>query len=158
MKIIFLDIDGVLNEAMTGSRTPLGFVGIDADKVRRLKSIIDATGAEIVLVSTWKEEWIPNRPDIEQSKDAVYMVEVLAKEGVHLMDRTYDCIRDRGNGITSWLSTHKDVDSFVILDDDIFPDYETLGLRPFHVKTSYGYGGLMDEHVSRAIQILNKGA
>lgn len=157
MKVIFLDIDGVLNDAASDSRTPLGFVGIDPDKVEKLKLIVDATDSKVVLVSTWKEEWEPGKADIEQSADAVYMLKMLSDHGVHLFDRTRDCIRDRGNGIVTWLSLHNDVDSFVILDDNIFPDYETLNLTKHLVKTSYGCCGLMMEHVNQAIQILIEG-
>ena len=57
MKVIFLDIDGVLNYATTAARAPCGCIGIAEPAVRNLKKIIDATGAKIVLTSTWKSEW-----------------------------------------------------------------------------------------------------
>ena len=39
MKLIFLDIDGVLNCAISKSRC-FGCLGIDDDKVKRLKTIV----------------------------------------------------------------------------------------------------------------------
>lgn len=155
MKVIFLDIDGVLNEAGSDSRTPLKFLGIDQPKVARLKKIIDATDAKVVLVSTWKEDWDPHAK--EHPIDTAYMLNALAAEGVSLFDRTYDNMSDRGHGIVNWLAQHPDVDQFVILDDDVFADYRTLLLTPHQVKTHFGGGGLLDKHVSRAVYILTHG-
>ena len=55
-KIVFLDVDGVLNSITTKDRCG-PYVGIDDKKVSNLKDIIDATSAKIVLVSSWKEGW-----------------------------------------------------------------------------------------------------
>ena len=54
MKVIFLDIDGVLNEDTTPTRTQSCALFIDQEKLLRLKRIIDATQAKIVLSSTWR--------------------------------------------------------------------------------------------------------
>ena len=51
-KIIFLDIDGVLNSEFSKAYMPNGYVGIDSDKLQNLKYIVDTTGAEIYLTST----------------------------------------------------------------------------------------------------------
>ena len=53
MKVIFLDVDGVLNTKYSKSRCGR-FIGIDKDKVAQLKRIVDETDAEIVLSSTWR--------------------------------------------------------------------------------------------------------
>lgn len=47
MKIIFLDIDGVLNYENSKSK-------VEEEKVKLLKEIVDKTGAEIVLSSDWR--------------------------------------------------------------------------------------------------------
>ena len=56
MKIVFLDIDGVLNCEGSRSRC-VGYRGIDDKKVENLAQIVKATGAKIVLISTWKDDW-----------------------------------------------------------------------------------------------------
>ena len=56
MKVIFLDIDGVLNGEKSRTRCA-GYIGIDSDKLLRLKRIVEQTGAKIVLISTWKTGW-----------------------------------------------------------------------------------------------------
>ena len=50
-KVIFLDIDGVLNDE--GEEREKG-VYIDETRVQRLASIVEQTGAEIVLSSSWR--------------------------------------------------------------------------------------------------------
>ena len=50
-KIVFLDIEGVLNCEETTYETG---VKIDKDKVFLLKHIVEETGADIVLSSSWK--------------------------------------------------------------------------------------------------------
>ena len=57
MKVIFLDVDGVLNAAYTRERAPSGTIGLNPQMVRQLKRIVDATGAVAVLVSSWKKDW-----------------------------------------------------------------------------------------------------
>jgi histidinol phosphatase-like enzyme len=56
MKVVFLDIDGVLNEEKSRSRC-CGYKGIDDKKVGNLAKIVKQTNAEIVLISTWKDDW-----------------------------------------------------------------------------------------------------
>ena len=59
MKIIFLDIDGVLNSEMyEWSRgEDRADNRIDLSRVRLLKDIVSATDAKIVLSSTWRLDW-----------------------------------------------------------------------------------------------------
>lgn len=54
LRIIFLDIDGVLNDRKTRSQSPDGFTFVDTPKIRRLKRIIDTTDAKVVLSSDWR--------------------------------------------------------------------------------------------------------
>ncbi len=60
-KILFLDIDGVLNterwhKKMVASHAPQDSFGYDFDPeaVANLRHIVEATGAEIVISSSWK--------------------------------------------------------------------------------------------------------
>ena len=54
MKIIFLDIDGVLNCSESKSEC-LGYTGIDTVRIKRLKRIIEETNAKIILISFEQE-------------------------------------------------------------------------------------------------------
>ena len=86
MKIVFLDIDGVLNCEGSRSRC-VGYRGIDDKKVENLAKIVKATGAEIVLTSTWKEDW-RKTDKAHQGMMANYLDKKLKKQGLNALDKT----------------------------------------------------------------------
>lgn len=153
MKVIFLDVDGVLNCKSTEVRCGY-YLGIDDDKVQRLRRIVDATGAIIVLTSTWKDYWERKHKE-DQDALANYLDRKLRAAGMRILDKTDDEHHDRGAGILRWMEG-RPVESFVILDDCLF-DYRETGILPYLVETTEGAdnGGLQEEHVARAIEILN---
>jgi hypothetical protein len=53
MKVIFLDIDGVLNCNKTTNPRGLPFV-VDRRLLARFRRLLDRTGAKVVLSSTWR--------------------------------------------------------------------------------------------------------
>ena len=58
MKVIFLDIDGVLNSRRyDAKRDKNGNTNIDETRLPLVKRIVDATGARIVLSSSWRNDW-----------------------------------------------------------------------------------------------------
>lgn len=164
MKIIFLDIDGVLNaDDDFGGRSkpnPLihGICGISTTKIKRLKRIIDATEAYIVLVSSWKYDY----HDYMRGNANVwgkYLRNKLRKNGVDIMDDTcrYDIAvgADRGSEIRAWLEDTKEIiESWIVLDDEIFRDYTRTEIMSRLVKTTEA-NGLTDELADKAIKMLN---
>ena len=158
MKVIFLDVDGVLNCQSSKSRCG-AFIGIDADKVKRLRRIVEATGAKIILTSTWKLHWTrdPYLKD-EQGESGNYLDRKLRRERLFIMDKTTreKNLSHRGEGIYNYLQNHN-VESWIVLDDEVFKDFEEYGIMPHLVKTSFysDNGGIQDEHVKLAIALLN---
>ncbi len=59
MKIIFLDIDGVLNSRQYDAERGTAEGNIDVSRLLLLKQLIDQTGAKIVLTSSWRRHWDP---------------------------------------------------------------------------------------------------
>lgn len=53
MKVMFLDIDGVLNSDQTPNPRKLPYV-VDRKLLTRLKRVLKRTGAKVVLSSTWR--------------------------------------------------------------------------------------------------------
>lgn len=155
MKVIFLDVDGVLN--YRGCKEMFnGLYGVDEDRLDKLAEIAHSTKAAIVLTSTWKQLW-DNQPVNSTSLDpmALYLVNKLKSRGLHLTDRTEE--RDpnqRGHGIKAWLRKVPDIESWVVLDDEVFPDYKECEITKRLVHTSFEHG-LTDKHVEKAIKILN---
>lgn len=159
MKIVFLDIDGVLNHEYC--KTLLhGIFFVENDKIVLLKELLDATDAKVVLSSTWRMGWhdLDKGELTQNAKDFIALKDKLVEFGVDLFDKTEDINYDsRGEEIEKWINDFESsggkLDSFVILDD-----MNGKYLRPvskFHVRTSV-VNGLQPKHVKKAIQILNQ--
>ena len=155
MKLIFLDIDGVLNYRGCKARSATGCLGIEEEKVKLLRQIIDQTDAIVVLTSTWKTAWFPSAFIEDLPKDGQYLEKQLAKHKVFVRAKTEDPEWSRrGRGILDFINHWPyDVESFVILDDESF-DFEFVGIEDKFVKTSFEVG-LLPEHVEMAVSILN---
>lgn len=166
MKAIFLDIDGVLNafgtDKNTRSKSRCGnLLGIDKDKTKRLAKIIEETNAILILVSSWKNGWQPKRryqvySDFENNYHAKYLDNHLKKKGnLILTDKTKE--RDsnyRGKGIKDYLISHPSITKWIVIDDEIFIDYQKEGILPHLIKTNSTYG-LTDDDAVAAIDMLN---
>lgn len=148
-RIIFLDFDGVLNSRRwivgAGSRIP--GARIDRRAVARLNDIIGATGAKIVVSSSWRHGQSP--AELQALLDGFGLVgEVIDK----IDERGPDFIQ-RGHLIRRWL-TGREVESYVVLDDealfDVLPSDRV-------VRTDFE-NGLIDEHVDQSIEVLEVAA
>lgn len=159
MKVIFLDIDGVLNCSTSKSFCHddlCGIIhGIDSDKVKRLAKIVEATNAKIVLSSDWRVGWekyyLTRKPS-----HAKYLDNHLKKKGnITIFDKTPLSHSGywRGEEILTYLRSHPDITNYVILDDTFFEDFSIKEIEEHLVLTDY-IVGLSDADVDRAINIL----
>ena len=156
MKIIFLDIDGVLTPDMyEESRTEkCDDNRIDLSRVKLLADLVKASDAKIVLTSTWRVDW--NMIPLLCGVYGKYLNECFSKYGISILDKTpfISILSDRRKEILTWLSRHRsEVESFVILDD---MDFGWEELRSRVVITNSQSYGLEEEHVHKALEILNK--
>ena len=151
--IVFLDVDGVLNDPETPNITPEGFPGVEDKYLHLLYVICSLSGAQVVLVTDWKDEW-----DVDPGKckeDGVYLINRLKEHQVIIIDKTDDISRGddvksgRGYGIKKYLEDHL-VDKYVILDDYLFSDYDSV-LQHHLVLVNKG---LTEEDVEKALAIL----
>lgn len=111
MKILFLDIDGVVNSAQFvksefEKNGKGGTVGIDPRLADIIKMIIFTTGCEVVLSSSWRL-WDDTRQQVK-------------REVVEYIDVTPDHkgTTDRGCEVIAWLKDHPEVTRHAILDDN----------------------------------------
>ena len=128
VNVIFLDCDGVLNDMMTEHRIR-GVVGFDRRKIQKLKAIVEATDAIIVLSSTWKMDWSKDKAN--QTVFGDYLEAQLARERLTIFDKTSDEGENRGQGILNWLNNYTRTNPhalvrFIIIDDDAY-DFESVG-------------------------------
>jgi len=154
LKVIFLDIDGVLVNRK--SLADMGGMRAKADPrcVEALNAITDATGAKIVVSSTWR---CYPPPDFETPTD--YMRAKMREWGVRgeVIGCTPDLAKEslacrgiyvgaeRGDEIQAWLDRNAtvgdEVESFVILDDDSDMKHLTDRL----IKATMQHGLLLDD-------------
>ena len=151
MKLIFLDIDGVLNNIYTDEYTPDGSVGISTVLNERLGKIVwsDPEEIEVVLSSSWKFM-------TDDMPDYSYMMEKLREVNAEPVGITEEPDGEgvlRAQGIIQYLEATDDVTGYVILDDYIF-DFKEAGLTP-HLVLTDEVVGLTQEDVLTAIDILN---
>ena len=159
MKVIFLDVDGVLN--CKDSKSHCGeYVGVDSDKVKRLKQIVDATDAVLVLDSTWRLGYNHNNEVI--NNPIKYLQNKLGKHHMRIVGFTPDLGSNgvhRGREIQTWLQHNDDVvKEWIVFDDDIFDDFDACGVTQHLIKTEFcsPNGGLQDNHVQQAIEMLGR--
>ena len=95
MKVIFLDFDGVINNYNNFDNA------IDYKCLSILKKIIVLTGAKVVITSSNKEYLKP-----------------LLENGIDIYDMTPLVEENREKEILAYLEQHKEIEEYLILDDD----------------------------------------
>lgn len=131
MKILFLDIDGVLNSARSCRAfdgyphdfSDEGMRKFDSVAIGLVRKLCDKTGALIVLSSTWRM-----LHDISECAQGL---------GLPIFDRTPILEGPRGVEINAWLSKHPEVTRYAIVDDDsdMLPEQ-----KQYFVKTNFEEG------------------
>ena len=141
LKLIFLDVDGVLSSG--------GLGGLCSTRLDLLADIVKKTGAELVLSSLWRH------PHCREQR--MGLQQELAKRGMELFGMTPLLGQKRGMEIGSYLSSaeRRHEVSFVILDDDPNDDIG-VDLHPHLIKCD-GYQGLTHDTAAEAIRRLNEG-
>ena len=182
MKVIFLDIDGVLNghnwvNLFIGNVCckikPLKVLwdkwdlfGIRSRYVRNLAKIVHATNAKIVISSSWKHAWYTPYLNCEKrmkslkDKFTIYDIDVIGTTPTCEGSRREDEIR-------KWLNqTDYTVENYVILDDEPSDLQSFIGnhlVKTSSIQDNEIIQGLPRENTGltmrrarKAIQILNK--
>ncbi len=150
-KIIFLDFDGVLiNRNSLAMHSGLS-AQADPDCVKALNRITDATGARIVVSSSWRLSI--------SDKEVAYLLKSWGVTGefigttpiIYQTTKLGDLMvhTSRSDEIGSWLKKHR-YDQFVIIDDD----GGDIAYKHNLVQTKFEIG-LTEELADEAIEILN---
>ncbi len=143
MKIIFLDMDGVIN-----FRYSRGWLldRWESDLVERINKITDKTNAKIVLSSTWRKSF-NNLDECQEKLDSMgFKVEVI---GMTPVLPKIDI--ERGDEIQSFINmVDFEIEKFIIIDDEA----DMCHLLKYLVRTDYEVG-ITDENVEEAIKRLN---
>ena len=154
MKIIFLDIDGVLNSVRYDRIRTINQGNIDETRLPMLKKIVDKTDALIVLSSSWRKHW---EKDLGRC-DGIgkELTSTFAKHELFIYDKTACTVNnDRAEEIRMWLADHDNVKEFVILDDIAFGWGSDLQCHLIKTDARMGFG-LEEKHIQMAIQHLTR--
>ncbi len=152
MKVIFLDIDGVLNSRLYDRARGERDGNIDESRLPLLKELVDKTNANIVLSSTWRFHW--NANGAQTDEEGIALVKTFLKYGITIYDKTPYIDHNRTAEITAWLELNPDVERFVIIDDIRF-GWDKL--QPNVVNTDYYIArGLEQTHIEKAMELLLK--
>lgn len=171
MKVIFLDIDGVLNTSQTFKeineeykKTGIDRIEIDEFRLEFLKEIIDKTGAIIVLNSSWKNNCkMENGKFIVINQKIKELINIFNKFNLSIYDITLDIRKSRQEAIYMWLKD-KDVESFIIIDDDPYHLDDFVGKELIKTSTTKDGEmimnmddafGLSEFHIEEAVAKLN---
>ena len=144
MRVIFLDIDGVLNSVKTCVATggyPMELTqrsGFDWIAIRLLQRLCDSSGIQVVLSSAWRLHH--DFRDVAKTFD------------LPIIDRTPSLLGCRGDEIQYWLDNHAEVTHYAILDDDsdMLPQQ-----KPYFVHTS-GFEGFTWANYVRLCEIFGE--
>jgi hypothetical protein len=173
-RILFLDVDGVLNHIEWAERRPdrrkitndmneedveriRAEYGFDPVCVEHLSTLVERAGCDIVISSTWRKMGLGQSGHL-------HMQRMLTHRGFKYRDRIIGSTpvldrmvgsmgllvaQPRGLEIQAWLDAHESVSNFVILDDE--SDMAHLSSRL--VQTNYNDGGLRVDHVHEVVDL-----
>ena len=163
MKIIFLDIDGVLNSDLWNASHQKEIRDgtlIDEEKVMLLGQLIRSTNARVVLHSGWKFwfdcEGAPLR------KEAERLISLFEKNGIKINgatpDHTTEEVRKsrtfslvKASEILAWISQHSNIEKWIVLDD---LDLHNEEIRKHQILTDSNVG-LTFENIREAESLLS---
>lgn len=159
MKVLFLDVDGVLNSEQTffrskGEREDSYL--IDPFMALLIARIVEATDCKIVLSSSWR-----HHPEgVKKVERRVWRVMDITPTILSTREEREECTKkglswatlcERGREIQAWLESHPEVERYAILDDDSDMLEEQL---PNFFKTSWQQG-ITEEIADNVIMHLN---
>ena len=152
MKVVFLDLDGVVNNNRYDPET--ANIALLPGCVEQLGRILERTGAKVVLSSSWRylvHEGLMSLSEFEQ------MLGRHGAPGIQIigLTPTDEQVRGRGNQIQAWLDDNAarwSVQSYVVLDDmDAADDFDP---RQHPLVRTNPNVGLTDKDADAAIAAL----
>ena len=128
-KVIFLDIDGVLNSNFWNAdhqREISDGKYIDTEKVKLLSKLVKKAKADIILHSGWRFWFGSDLKPMRQ--EAGYLADILEKEGMVVAGMTPDLTTEeirktkkfskvKADEILMWLKNHPETERWVVIDD-----------------------------------------
>ncbi|GKX66404.1 HAD domain-containing protein [Inconstantimicrobium mannanitabidum] len=162
MKVIFLDIDGVINSNFwleSHQQEISDGTLIDKEKIELVAKIVNKTEATLVMHSGWRF-WFDNTMKPIR-KEAQNLINLLLDSGLSIYAMTPDLTTEeirktkmfskvKASEIFLWLEQNPNVDKWIVLDDiDLHND--DLAIRQVRTNAEVG---ITEKDVDRAIEML----
>jgi hypothetical protein len=155
VKVIFLDVDGVLNSNdymdYTLKNNIKGILeDVDPQKIEMLKYALNITGAQIVVSSSWR--------NIRKFED---LKSLFLRYDIKLDEKTPLIGNNRGLEIKEYLKEHNNIEQYLILDDEMFDSFDEelisnlILTKEDSNDNSYG-NGLQLKHIKQIIDRFGK--
>jgi hypothetical protein len=158
MKVIFLDIDGVLNseEFLKNNQGE----AIDRMNVSILKDIINKTGALIVMSSAWRLWFDDNMMPKEGYSQCLH--DILREFDIKIFGKTPDYSTEeirtsrtfshvKAKEIIAWLNENQGVEKYVVIDD---LDLKNEEINAHLVRTN-GQVGITEKDAMRVVDMIS---
>lgn len=149
MKILFLDIDGVILSGRalwaTNDHTHL-----EAEAIKMLNEVCERTGALVVVSSTWRRDARCRSRLLDAGFTGRFHRDWRTPLPHEVAAKWRS--RNRGGEIADWLSRHREVSRYAIIDDD--SDMLPKQKRAF-VQTVFA-DGITAAHVEQLVAILGE--
>lgn len=163
-KVVFLDIDGVLNSNFwneSHQREISDGTLIDESKIKLLCKLVKRTDAGIILHSGWKYWFGSDLKPLRKEAESLRIL--LEKEGLTIAGVTPDHATEeikktkkfslvKADEILTWLKQHEKIDRWVVLDD---LDLHNAEIAKHQIKTDQTIGLTMED-VEKAEMILKE--
>ena len=143
MKVIFIDIDGVLNS--TSGQGPYESE-MEVEKLLLLKKLINETGTSgVVIISERRLSIVDIKHKLEVFK--MFSINVLGS----IRKPNHGLFDNRGRQIQDYLELHPEIDTVVILDD--FDEGISKLFKDEYIRVN-NYYGLNEDIYNKAVEIL----
>lgn len=146
-RILFLDIDGVLNSEeyyKNCNNSSENISRFDSSSVSLIKSLIEEFSLKIVISSTWRYGAVDRlMHELKRNKLMNYLYPDWFTPVIHPAHR--------GTEVKLWLDLHPEVSDYIIIDDD---DNILEEQKINYVKTSL-HSGMKNEHYNRVRAIFS---
>jgi hypothetical protein len=152
MKILFLDIDGVLNDH--GPMMNL-YCGIDKEKVNLLNRVIDETNCNIVISSAWRYMILGGDMTVRGFEHMLLTHGLKCYRRIIGHTPSDEEVWSRGEQISAWLSVEK-YSKYVVVDDLNEELGIGISLAGHPIVQTNGKVGLTNENCTDLIRILNE--
>jgi hypothetical protein len=151
VRVLFLDIDGVLNAGAFCATAESS--SLDTAAVHHLNAILEATGAKLVLSSSWRYLILSGSMTVQGFE---YLLRTHGVAKGRLIDHTCadEATAGRGRQILRWLDEHGPVEAWAVVDDLAIEDLGEQRWR--HVRTD-ARAGLSAADAQAIVRVLTGG-